>query len=517
MRKKEEALLRGFLNLYDIRYNSNCVENTDDGEFIVYKDFIHGAYPEFKFNILISSKDICNIMMNTISKYSPFISISRTKALIPSNIKNKYFIITTFYDPSFIELYSFMSGKSATWSNIDSNLLIRTDDIEDSYALNNLIDEEKKKFLFQWDSKANFGKIEKLINTLYTPGENSPGKLIKPFLENDKIDLFSKLKSPVSTILSQLYKEGIGVNLSNFPLTSSILNNLDDNNNYTFGLNDFKYEMLLDENSAFIFSQSCVNLYTQIMNLRSLEINETQIKSLYKTLHIMVKHGNRNSKEAIINQYLNLFRNLGLFQDDNERKMYFILTNPTKFIDKLSAFFDIIKNGIDKFRRDFSYLAPLLNDSLLTDSDLSNITNLLTIFKNLAPNIDPNVKNIDKNLRKFCYPLLIFSLFLGFCQEREYFIKHCDTDGEYQEKMKILTTPVAQRGGIIRDSNSMEENLEILFETLQIEGSKEKLRRGGALFYVEIISVKQKHDLLLEYGKYLEESLQRIKKKFIKI
>ncbi len=508
LKKKDEALLRGFLNLYNIKYNSDNVEYTDNEEFIVYNDFIHDAYPEFNFNILISSKDINNINNETISKYHPFISISRNKPLISSNNINPFFITTTFYDPSFVELFSFKHGKNATWDNINSDLLIRNDDVESPIVLEKLIEEEKNKIKFQSDSKADYGKIEHLINKLYDPEGIIQGKLIKPFLENERINLFSKLKSPVMRILKQLYTEGIGSNSSNLTLTSSIFNNL--NENYTFGLNDFKYEVFLDESNYFFFSQSCKNLYNQFYKVRSLKISETNYGGILNSIYIMIHHG-RSSKRNILAQYTELFKYLGLIQENKEGELFFVLINPTDFINKLSAYFDIIKKGINQFKREFNYLKPLLNDSQLSDSDLDNINKILQIFKNYASKIGPDIQNIDKNLKEFCFPVLFFSLFLGFSKERDYFIVPCEITGEYHDKMAILTTPVAQRGGTIKNSNTMEKNLEILFEMVKINGSKDSGRKSLDLHYIEIISLKQKHDLLLEYGNYLKSTLQRIK------
>jgi len=506
-KKRDEALLRGFLNLYDINYNSDNVEYSNNEEFLVYKDFIHRAYPEFNFNILISSKDIVNLDNSIISKYNPFISISRVKPTVSSKNENPFFIKTTFYDPSFIELYSFKYGKSATWSNIDNDLLIKTDDIEDQYVLDKLIEEEKRKIRFQMDSKTNYGKIEQLINILYTPDLNIPGKLIKPYLESERTNLFSKLKSPVIRILKQLYYEGIGQDV-NFTLTTSISNNLDEN--YTFGLNNFKYETLLDEDKHFFFSQSCKNLYNIFYNFRSLKISETSYGGVPNFIYIMTNHG-RNSKKEMLKQYTDLFRYVGLIQDSHQDELFFVLSEPVEFINKLYAFFDIIKNGINQFKRDFDYLEPLLIDSLLSNSDLKKIDDLLQIFKEKASEIDPDLLNLDKNLRDFCFPLLIFSLFLGFCKEREYFIVPCEIVGEFQDKMTTLTTPTVQRGGFIKRSSSMEKNLEILYEMVKIDGSKSIRRRAFDINYIELISIKQKHDLLLQYGKYLIETLQRIK------
>ena len=507
--KKNEALLRGFLNIYEIHYQTSQIEYSENDEFIIFKDLIHSAYPEFKFNLLISSEEYPKLDPNILNKYIPLIVISRNKPSIPKKYKSPFFIISTFYDPSFIELYSFMERKRATWPHIDDDLIIKNDDIEDIYALDELIKEEKRNINFQNDNQLNLGKIEQLINRLYKPPEGViTGKLIKPFLESEKVEIFSPLKSPVKKIIKQLHFEGIGTNIRENILTEAINNNLDEN--YVFSLNSFKYESLLNNNNQFSFfkTPSCRNLYNLLLNLRSLKLNEQQLNSVYKSIHIMIEHG-RDSKKEILNQYYEFFQYLGLIQDNQEGEFFFPLVNPKEFINKLFAFFDIIRAGISQFRRDFEYLEPLLNATLLSESDLENVSRLLQNFKEISVRIDPDIKNIDENLKNFCLPLLIFTIILGFSIGRRYFIDYCETEGEFQNKMTILTTPVVEKGGSITDS--VEKNLEVLFETVKIEKNKIIKKRGFEIKYIEILSLKQKHDLLLDYGKYLKETIESLK------
>lgn len=511
--KKNKALMRGFLNLYDKNYEEDQIVLTEDEEFIVYRDFSINKYPEFKFNLLISSKENPTLDLNLINKFKPFISISKNRPIIPPKAKIPFFLATTFYDPSFVELYSFKKGKKATWKNIDKKYLINDDDIENQYGLEKLISEERRTINFQNNIESNLGKVEKLIQKLYQPKPGEPGILIKPFLKDKKF--YSQIRSPLYSIIKNVYEISIKNNVSDSQLSSDVLTNFEIE--YNFTLDPFNYEKLVEEGNKFHFSQSCLNFYNQLIKLNELSIDQNRYNSLKNRIEIATNLERiQDSKKEIVEQYFKLFRYLGIVQDDYEGNMYFVPADPTEFINKLISYFDIIKTEVRKFKERFNYLNPLLNDSFLSDSDIKKIDKLLQIFRTKTSQVNPNLENILDDIKDFYFPLLLFSLFIGFCGGRKYFINRIELEGSFQNKMEILTTPIALVGGSISEEKTIEENLEIIYEMVKLDGKKEIKKRGFNLNYIQIISINQKHQILKSYGEYISQKLESLKNKLEK-